>query len=180
MHAPAEIAEIGMPERDVEEDRLESALPTFGHHFLPHARRPETAAMGPNKRGHLRHVTDKEQGQEVRLVDDLVQPESLGPVETRPFEQIDHFSDDRAGQIARRGQLQTIAIGCVAEQDQRVACDSRCGDFDVGEVVCKTKRAVVLRRLTPECIQALQFEQRPSRFDATKPATHFGIAKESR
>ena len=30
--------------------------------------------------------------------------------------------------------------------------------FGVGEVVCKTKRAINLRRLAPECIQAFQFE----------------------
>ena len=44
----------------------------------------------------------------------------------------------------------------------------------------KANSAVVLRRLSPECIQALHIEQRPSRFDVTKPATNLGVVKEIR
>ena len=38
--------------------------------------------------------------------------------EARQFKEIDHFGDDGPRQIAGRGQLQTRAVGCAAEQDQ--------------------------------------------------------------
>jgi hypothetical protein len=69
-------------------------------------------------------VAEKEQRQEVGLVDDLVQPEGLVPVEAGPFKEIDHFSDYRARQIAGRSQLQAVAVGRLAKQDQSVARDT--------------------------------------------------------
>jgi len=92
--------------------------------------------------------------------------------------EIDHFGDDGAGQIARRGQLQAAAVGGAAEQEQGVACDCRSGDLDAGEVACKAKRTIVPRRVSSECIQARHIEQRPCWLYVAKPATHVGVMKE--
>ena len=102
MHPTAEITEIGMPECDMEEDGLEGWVLILGQQVLAQASRPQPPAMGSNKRGELRDVTDKEQRQEVGLVDDLVQPKCLSAIEVRPFKEIDHFGDDGPRQIAGR------------------------------------------------------------------------------
>ena len=53
---------------------------------------PEPVAIGPNQPSQLHRVATKERRQEVRLIDDFVQPECLRPVETRPVKQLKRFA----------------------------------------------------------------------------------------
>ena len=68
--------------------------------------------MKPRFGGPLRSLGDKTDGmhgQEVGLVDDLVQPGRFRLVEIWPVEEVNHFGDDRPGEIVRRRQFRAGA-----------------------------------------------------------------------
>jgi len=127
-----------MPEGDVDEDRLEGPLSSLFQQITSQPRWLQNASIGPNESRQRCDVADKEKRHEVRLIDDLIQPKGFRPFEIWPFKAVDHFDDDCAGQVARRGQFQPLAFGRSPEQNQRVAGDGGLGDFDAGQVVCKS------------------------------------------
>ena len=70
-HASAEIAEIGMPECDVDENRLEGPLSSLFQQITSQPRWLQNASIGPNEPRQRCDVADKEKRHEVRLIDDL-------------------------------------------------------------------------------------------------------------
>jgi hypothetical protein len=121
--------EIETPERDVEQQRLERLL--VGRLEHPPAGRggPEEALAPAEQPAGLAQLPQQEQREEVRLVDRLVEPERLGPVEPRPVEQVAHPRHDGPRQVAGRLQPQPGPRYRGPEQQQRVASDRRSPEF---------------------------------------------------
>ena len=119
------------------------------------------------------------QGKEVGLVYDLLEPQQLSLVIIWRLNDPEHLLDHGAGQVARRGQLQSTGIGCSSKQNQGIGRNRRSGDFRIGEVGFEADRVVTARGLVSKSIQAVEFEHRPGRFDAIQPSTNFGILEES-
>ena len=70
----AEIPQIDVPERKMEQDRRQAALPHIAQHRFPERRRHKLATLCARELGRLREQPNDMQRQEVRLVDYLVKP----------------------------------------------------------------------------------------------------------
>ena len=145
-----------MPERHVEEDREQRLHSGLFHKRAPQPRRLQHAAMLANQLCDLDEVTHEKHRQEVGFVDDLVKPERFRLVEIRPVEEVDHFGDDRAGEIAGRSQFQASPDGRAANQQQRVAGDCGGIEFVKGQVAGEAEGPVRRRRFVAKRIEALE------------------------
>jgi hypothetical protein len=135
--------------------------------------------MRSEKLRRLRQNANEMQGQEVRLVYNLLVPQQLILVIIRRLDYPKHLLDYGAREVASSSQLQSTGFGCSLKHDQRIGRDRRSGDFRIGEVGFESDRVVTTRGPLTKSIQAVEFEHRPGRFDAIQPSTNLGVLEES-
>ena len=116
------------------------------------------------------------QGQEVGLVYYLLVPKEFILVIIWTFDASAHVVDHGTGQVAGRGQLQSTCLGCSSKQKQRIGRDRRSRDFCRSQVGFEADRMVIGRGFVVKCIETVEVEYRPGRFDAIEPSANLGIS----
>ena len=159
----------------MKQDRRQAASPGLAEHRFPERRRHQLAALGANELGCLREQPNDMQRQEVRLVDDLVEPKRVGLVISRPFDQLAHLGDHGARQVAGCSQRQAAALDRLLQQDERVARYRRAGDLVGIEIIGDADCGRNGRRLLPQCPQTVEGEQRPGWLHPIEPLPHLRI-----
>src|ERR1039458_3724321 len=110
MHVPTQVSKIKMPKRDMEQNRQQRPDVRFLKQPPSCRRDPQVALVPSQERGGLSNMTNKEEGQKVRFVDDLVELKSISFVESGPCESIAHFRYDAARQVPRRSEEHTSEL----------------------------------------------------------------------
>jgi len=131
--------------------------------------------MQPEELRRLRQDANEMQRQEVRLVYDFLEPQQLSFGIVWPVNDPAHLLDHGAGQIAGRSQLQSTCLGCSSKQKQRIGWDRRSRDFCRSQVGFEADRMVIGRGFVVKCIETVEVEYRPGRFDAIEPSANLGI-----
>src|SRR5438477_8795843 len=103
---PIKVAEVEMPQRYMKQKRLQGPITLRKQHRPPKTSRDQLVLVHPHEFRPLHQHTDEMDRQEIRFVDDLVELKQLGPVETRPLDDLNHLGDHSTGQIPGGSQLQ--------------------------------------------------------------------------
>jgi hypothetical protein len=97
---PIEITEIKVPKGDVEKNSLQRAVLFRREQFFTQWGRNQLSTSCSQQLRGLHQATKEMQGQEIRLVNDLVEPEEFVLVIIRPLDDSTHFPDHGTGQSA--------------------------------------------------------------------------------